>query len=149
MGAILVLAGVIILLSGARGDPVMLGQLLINNMTGQVLERQVGGVGVIHNGPAILGRVALPVLILGIVGFYAPLQRPARVFTILLLLVIIVAVKTETGTNFVESMLSQVANRARGRPIDFGPPPDKRNPTEKLTDGLLEKARQLLQNSMN
>lgn len=127
----------------------MLGQLLINNMTGQTVERRVGDVGVIHNGPAIFGRVALPVLILGLVGFYTPLQRPARVFTILLLIVIIVAVKTETGTNFVESMLSQVANRARARPIEFSPPPDRRNLTEKLTDGLLEKARQLLQNSMN
>jgi len=145
MGAILVFVGIVILLSSARGDPTMLGHLLINNLTGQEIDRKFqDGTFVQHNGPAILGRVALPVAVLGLVGFYTPAQKFSRAVTILLLVVIVVAVKVESGSNFAEALIQQVKDRPRGKPIDVTPD-DNRNPTEWMTDGLLGQANQALQ----
>lgn len=145
MGAFLVFFGIVILLSSARGDPTMLGHLLINNLTGQEIDRKFqDGTLVQHNGPAILGRVALPVAVLGLVGFYTPAQRFTRALTILLLVVIVVAVKVESGSNFAEALIQQVKDRPRGKPIDVSGP-DNRNMTERVTDGALARARALLE----
>lgn len=116
MGALVFIAGVLLLTSAFRGHPQALGSLILTDLTGNQADGKVPNYFV--NSDREIGgitAVVIPVLLLGIAGFYTPVRGFTRAFTLLFFIAILFGTRQRGGQNLIDSAIRQIEDRPSAR----------------------------------